>query len=333
MTTNQVPMGQFAMNSPRLLTATPKRALSLSAPELKTAIAMSEGRTITAVARVRGANACDGVSNMELCAAFGADIIALGLYDPHNPYFPGLPNLVTDAAEEAVLAQVQVEMGRGWTLSDVRSLVGRPIAAALYGTETSFPDEMEASFVRAPATVENAVLLADQGADIVQIMDWLAPIDAIAQRLSEIKAAIGDRALVSFARPNGWGLFGHMAPEQFMSPADVQTLVDSGIDLIELPTVGTQPGTDLETVTEWVRIAHRAGTLVNLWIASSQEGGDTDTIKALAWDFRKTGADMITISDVNLTEAVPEPENILALGVAIRGRRHTYRRMAFSTLR
>lgn len=333
MTEAAPPTGQFAMNSPRLLTATPQRVLSLSPAELKTAIAMSEGRTVTAVARVRGANACDGVSNMELCAAFGADIIALGLYDPHNPYFPGLPDLVIDEAEREVLAQVQIEMGRGWTLSRVRELVGRPVAAALYGTESSFPDEMEASFVRSPATVANAELLASQGADIIQIMDWLAPIEVIAERLREIKDAVGDQALISFARPNGWGLFGHLAPEEFISTGDVTVLAESGIDILELPTVGTQSGTDLSTVQEWVKIAHRRDVLVNLWIASSQEGGDTDTIKNLAWDFRKTGADIITISDVNLTEAVPEPENILTLGMAIRGRRHTFRRMSLSVLR
>ena len=42
---------------------------------------------------------------------------------------------------------------------------------------------------------------------------------------------------------------------------------------------------------------------------------------------------MFTISDVWLTESVPDPENILALSIAIRGKRHTYRRMAFSIRR
>lgn len=322
--------GRFALQSPRLLTASPQTILGYTAEQLLHAIRMSEGRTVVGVARVRGPNACDGVSNMELCAAFGADIVALGLYDPHNPYFPGLPNRVQQDPDDAILAQVQIDLGRGWTLTEIKQLIGRPIAAALYGTEDSFPDEMEASFTRVVANTSNARLLADQGVDIIQVMDWLADIDTLTDRIRDISRELGDSAILSFARPNGWGLFGHLAPSEVITTDDITKLVRSGAQIIELPAVSTLPGMTPEVVGRSVHAIHDAGALANLWIASSQEGADVATVREIALASKQVGADLLTISDVGLTESVPDPENILALSVAIRGRRHTYRRMAFS---
>ncbi|MDR1187761.1 MAG: hypothetical protein LBK95_09970 [Bifidobacteriaceae bacterium] len=327
------PRGRFAAQSPRLLTSSPRAILGYSREELARAIRMSEGRTVVAVARVRGANVCDGVSNMELCAAFGADIIALGLYDPYDPYFPGLPNLADDASADALLAKVQIDLGRGWTLGQVRRLIGRPVAAAMYGTPDSFPDQMEASFAPVRGSVDTARLLVDQGADIVQLMDWLAPLEAVSDLLAQLRKEIGAEALISFARPNGWGLFGYEAGRDFFTVSELKTLVAAGADIIELPGVGTFPGLTVEKVGSWATAVRTSGGLVNMWIASSQEGADTGTVRTITLDCKKAGADMLTISDVWLGESVPDPENILALSVALRGRRHTYRRMAFSTQR
>jgi len=327
------PQGRFASQSPRLLTATPQAILDYSPKQLSRAIAMSEGRTVVAVARVRGPNACDGVSNMELCAGFGADVIALGLYNPYQPYFPGLPNLQEDPTEDAILAKVQADLGRGWSLSQVRKLIGRPIAAAMYGTEDSFPEQMEASFVRLPGSVATARLLVDQGVDIVQLMDWLAPPDDVADLISDIRQEVGDHALVSFARPNGWGLFGYVAERPFFDLTEIELYVKAGAQIIEVPAVSTFPGGTISLVGSWAHQIHSMGALCNMWIASSQEGADAATIRAIALASRQAGADMMTISDVWLNESVPDPENILALGLALRGRRHTYRRMAISPLR
>lgn len=328
-----VARGRFASQSPRLLTSTPKTVLDYSRDDLLRGIRMSEGRTVVAVARVRGPNACDGVSNMELCAAFGADIIALGLYDPHDPYFPGLPNKTTVEPDDTILAKVQMDLGRGWTVREVRSLVGRPIAASMYGTEENFPDEMEASFVRVCGSVSNARLLVDQGVDIIQLMDWIEEPDDLADLIRDIKREIGDEAVFSFARPNGWGLFGHVSNRDFFTEKEIRTLVKAGVDIVEIPAVGTFPGFTIEKIGAWADAIRDEGALCNMWIASSQEGADTDTIRAIALDSKKAGPDMMTISDVSLNESVPDPENILTMSIALRGKRHTYRRMALSPLR
>lgn len=321
------------MASRRLLTSSPKTILSYDSHELFGAIKMSEGRTIVAVARNRGPNICDGVSNHEMCAAFGADIVALGLYDPHNPYFPGLPSKVTVEPDDTVLAQVQAELGRGWTLREVRDLIGRPIAAALFGTETTFPAGMESHLAKVLGTRENARLLVEQGADIVQFMDWLGDVDLLANTVRALKEEIGDRALLSFARPNGSGLFGHLGRREFITLEEIRVVIEAGADIVEVPAVGTLPGFTVEHTTRLVQEIHDAGALASLWIATSQEGADVETIRRIGFYSKMTGADMHTISDVGLNEAMPIPENIMALSIAIRGTRHTYRRMAISPLR
>jgi len=325
--------GRFAMASRRLLTSSPKVILSYNSQELFEAIKMSEGRTIFAVARNRGPNICDGVSNHEMCAAFGADIVALGLYDPHNPYFPGLPSKEIVEPDDTILAQVQADLGRGWTLREVRELIGRPIAAALFGTQKTFPPGMESHLAKVLGTRENARLLVEQGADIIQFMDWLGDLDLLSSTVRELKAEIGDQALLSFARPNGSGMFGHLGGREFITLAEIRAVTEAGADIVEIPAVGTLPGFTVEHTTRLVQAIHDGGALASLWIATSQEGADIETIRRIGFYSKMTGADMHTISDVGLTEAMPIPENIMALSIAIRGARHTYRRMAISPLR
>ncbi len=325
--------GRFAMTSRRLLTSSPKTILSYDNRALLEAIKMSEGRTIVAVARNRGPNICDGVSNHELCAAFGADIVALGIYDPHNPYFPGLPSKTPKEPDDTILGQVQTDLGRGWTLREVRELIGRPIAAALFGTEKSFAPGMESSFARVLATRENARLLVEQGVDIIQFMDWLGDLETITSTVRELREEIGERALLSFARPNGFGLFGQLGRREFISSDEIRGVIEAGADIVEIPAVGTLPGFTVEHTSRLVQEIHNTGALASLWIATSQEGADTETIRRIGFYSKMTGADMYTISDVGLTEAMPPPENIMTLSTAIRGVRHTYRRMAMSPLR
>lgn len=69
---------------------TPQEMLALKASELKEAIRLSEGRVVTTLSRVRGPNYLQYVTNAEVCAAFGSDILYLDTYNPRKPYFPGL---------------------------------------------------------------------------------------------------------------------------------------------------------------------------------------------------------------------------------------------------
>jgi len=323
---------KFAMQARRILTSTPKELLTYNRRELLEAIKMSEGRTICAWVRSRGPNIVDGVSNAEVAAAFGSDIVIDMPYYPKNPYVPGLPSKELKNPDDEILAQVQVDLGRGWTLKDLRELIGRPVGAGLVGTEESYVEEIEASYGRILATRENARLLVELGADIVEIMDW-GDLEAIICAIKEIRNEIKDKAILAFDRIHGPGLFGHFAKKELITEDEIRKIVKAGVDILFIPAVGTFPGYTVEYASRQVDVVHDCGALAGLGIGTSQEGSDIETIRRIGFYSKMTGAEIYGISDAGLSEAMPAPENIMALSIAIRGRRHTYRRMAVSPLR
>jgi len=67
-------------------------------------------------------------------------------------------------------------------------------------------------------------------------------------------------------------------------------------------------------------------------IGTSQEGADEATIRQIALNAKMAGVDLHHLGDAGY-HGVAVPENILAYCLAVKGRRHTYRRMAFSARR
>ena len=55
--------------------------------------------------------------------------------------------------------------------------------------------------------------------------------------------------------------------------------------------------------------------------------GDVDGARAEALAAKRAGADVLHLGDMGAF-GMPEPMNVLTASLAIRGRRHTYRRMA-----
>ena len=88
----------------------------------------------------------------------------------------------------------------------------------------------------------------------------------------------------------------------------------------------------VDVVREWVGLAHQSELLVLNVIATSQEGASVSTIEQLALLSKMTGADMHHIGDAG-TIGIAVPENIRAWSMALRGRRHTWHRMAASVYR
>jgi hypothetical protein len=63
-------------------------------------------------------------------------------------------------------------------------------------------------------------------------------------------------------------------------------------------------------------------------VGTSQEGGsDEETVRELTLAAKRCGADVLHLGDAGVS-GMPEPSNVLAASLAVRGRRHTYRRMA-----
>ena len=88
----------------------------------------------------------------------------------------------------------------------------------------------------------------------------------------------------------------------------------------------------METVKRWIDLAHENGILAETAVAASLEGADPETIKRFAADGKMAGADLQQIGD-SVYGGVSSPENILAFSQAIKGVRHTLRRIALSPVR
>jgi hypothetical protein len=104
------------------------------------------------------------------------------------------------------------------------------------------------------------------------------------------------------------------------------------VDVILTPSPGTIPGITLEKTEKWVQFVHEKGDFVMLTIGKSQEGADEHTIRQIALASKMAGADLYHIGDAGY-HGIAVPENITTYSIAIRGKRHTYIRMARSPLR
>lgn len=315
----------------RLLTASPRTILSWTPQQLKRAILKSEGRTIMGYARVRAANLVDFVSNPELVAAFGADIVLVNCYDMNKPQVPGLDS--KNQEDDIATRKIQVPLGNGYSLSELKQLIGRPVGVLLVLTPDEADDRGQVfSYGEVKATVENSVRAVDLGADILNILAWSEDTDTIIRRLVEIKEAIRDRALITFFRPHGPGLMGveGKTGSSLIDIAEIERAIDAGADIIGIPAPATHYGWSVEKCTKAIEAIHAKGAVASVGVHTSQEGSDEATIRQIALWAKMTGADMHELGDIGYNECMVLPENILTYGVAIRGRRHQYRRMAMS---
>lgn len=301
--------------------------------ELLEAIRMSEGRTIMVDARVRCPNMVDGVTNAELAAALGADLVMLDTYDPADPYIPGLESI--NPMDDAATAHVQVKMGRGRTAGEIRDLTGRPVGVLLAIVEYGDQSGVRKSYGNIVANAEMAKMAADQGASLLSLTGWVSA-QRISEAISAVDKAVGDRVMIEFGRVHGGGLMNTRracTTGELITLDEIDAALDAGANIISLPAPGTYPGWGPEHVSELVSHVHGRGALVNLGLHTSQEGSDVETVRQIALWAKIAGADIYEIGDSGFTESMVPPENIMALSMAIRGRRHTFRRMAFSPLR
>jgi hypothetical protein len=314
----------------RFLHATPRQLLSMDSKELLTAIRMSEGRVLTVCARARSANLVDYVTNAEVAAAFGADIVVVDTYEPANPYIPGWPS--KDPALDEATRDIQVPMGRGYTLREIRELIGRPVGVLLiipYGTDPGVVKH----YGNILATEENVEKSLEMGADLLHVGGW-APPDVLSKSLRAIRRISEGKVILEYARPHGPGLIGRddacLGPKGLITEDEIRIILDCGVDIIGLPCPGTYPGFNVDYTANLVNMIHQGGALAALGLHTSQEGADVETIRRLAILAKEAGADIHELGDSGFNECMIEPQNIMAYSIAIRGRRHTYRRMAMS---
>ena len=295
---------------------------NMTRQELLSAIAGSEGRTIACETIGYIMPMLGDITNAEFAAAMGADLLLLNMFDVWEPVIRGLPK----TEPENVIRKL-------------KKLTGRPIGINLEPVEqvlsSQDPEEnMWAMTSGRKATLENARRAADMGVNFIVLTGNPGvgvTNTAIVQTLALYKKELGHRLVLAAGKMHASGILSEGA-EKIITKEDIAAFAQAGADIILLPAPGTVPGITVEYVRDLVSYAHSLGCLTITAIGTSQEGADIATIRQIALMCKMTGTDIHHLGDAGYG-GMALPENIQAYSIAVRGIRHTYRRMAGSVNR
>lgn len=281
-------------------------------------IAGSEGRIITCECIGTTMPLLGDLTNAELAASMGADIILLNMFDVNKPVINGLP----EARPKDIIHKL-------------KQLTGRMIGVNLEPVEDDMPttndNTMWAMSEGRKATLNNAKAAYDMGVNMILLTGNPGngiSNKAISDSLRTIGSQMKDKLILAAGKMHAAGLLSE-GGENIITKEDVKEFVQSGADIILLPAPGTVPGITMEYIRELVVYAHSLGALTITSIGTSQEGADTATIRHIALMCKMTGTDIHHLGDTGYP-GLAIPENIMAYSIAIRGVRHTYHRMASS---
>lgn len=308
----------------RLLDANASHFAAMNARDLVESIRLSEGRVVAAEVIAVAPPLLDKVSNAELAAGMGADLILFNYYDVTAPQVTGFPD--QDETRPSVPLFGHMSWGRGVTMAQVKEWIGRPVGLNLEPVEN-----LEALTTGGRlASPENGQAAVAQGADFIVITGnpYTGVTTAgIARALAAIREAVGNEVVLLAGKMHAAG-----TTEPVVTAADVDAFADGEADGVVLPAPGTVPGMTVETARALVEAAHERGLLAMNTVGTSQEGASISTIEQLALMSKMTGADVHHLGDAG-TIGIAVPENITAWSLALRGRRHTWHRMTASLQR
>lgn len=266
---------------------------------LGTAVAAAEGRTIVAEVIAGGAPLASGVHNAEVVAALGADVIVLNRIEE------------VSSGRDCRLPGI----GECADLAELARRIGRPVGVNL--EPGGVPDLRRADRPTAKRWLDaGAALLcltANPGTGTT--------LAELAEVTASLRTAVGPEPAI-------WAGKMHLAgaPEPFR-PEAVAGLVAAGADAALVPLPGTVPGVTRELAAAMISAVHDAGGLAVTTIGTSQEGAHPALVGPLGLLAKEVGADAHHLGDAGLGGS-PDPELVYAYSVAVRGRRHTWRRMA-----
>lgn len=296
----------------RLIDCTKSDFEKMNARELKEAIYESEGRVIIAQHLIMAGNGIlQGITNAEIEAAFGADMILLNTYhvDGKNDN-PGM---------------------QGMKLKDLKKLINRPIGIYL-GCPNKGEEKVK---THGPiATPENVKACLEEGADFIVLggnPGAGTSIETIIEATKMTKEIVKDEALI-FAGKWEDGVKEKVLGDPLAKrpyKEVIKELIDAGADVIDLPAPGSRHGISVDMIRKCIEFVHsyKEGTLAMTFLDSSVESADVDTIREIALKMKETGADIHAIGDGGYCGCTI-PENVYQLSITIRGRRFTIKRMA-----
>ena len=289
---------------PRIFDLPRADLVALSGRSLDAAVRASEGRTMVAEVFAAAPGLVDGVHNAELMAAHGADVIVLNLVevawsDSGTWSFPSL--------------------GTQPDLTALAATIGRPVGVNL---------EPDPGGDRIPprrrATAANAAALLDAGAALLVLTanpGTGASYADLVEVTTEVRDAVGADAAI-------WvGKMHHAGRPEKVTPEALVPLVQAGASGVLVPIPGTVPGVTRELATAATEVVHEHGALVLGTIGTSQEGAPEPVARTFALTAKEIGFDAHHVGDAGY-HGVGDPLLLYAYSLAVRGRRHTWRRMA-----
>ncbi|NIY85246.1 DUF7916 family protein [Vibrio hepatarius] len=266
-------------------------------------IRLSEGRTLMVENVVAITPPIDVVSGADIAAAFGADMITLNCLDVMSPKIRVLSE---DPEASMSIAQVKEATGRliGCNLepvpADVQHIdIGRTV------TTQTVEKAIELG-------LDYVMLTGNPGNCVTQetILDAISLVRSVSQEIIIVAGKMHAGGV-----GNDYNL------------SIVPAFAEAGADIMMFPAPYTTPGVDPQLAKEMMAAVHSSGMLGMLAIGTSQEGATESYIEQVAIASKAAGADIVHIGDGGYSGIAP-PENILHLGITLRGRRHQYKRMA-----
>jgi len=301
----------------RYLDCSASELLSISKSDLLDALRASEGRIV--VSETIGAvQPLLTVTNAELAASQGADLLLLNMFDVDNPVIQGMP----DGIEP------------GQLIHTLQHLTGRIIGVNLEAVDPAFQQEQSEFWALRKgrlATAENAHKLISMGAKFIVLTGNpgnKVTNKAITSSLKVIHASVGEKTILIAGKMHAAGVLSE-GGESILTQSDIVEFTENGADIILLPAPGTVPGITMEYARDLIGYAHKLGAMTMTAIGTSQEGASIETIRQIALLCKMAGTDLHHIGDAGYI-GIALPENIHAYSIAIRGVRHTYTRMARS---
>lgn len=308
--------------------------LNINANDLKNIIKKSEGRTIMSEVCCGHQPLIDCVSNAEAVSAFGADLITLNLFDMNKPFVWGL---YPEEFEWGVSNENNED--NTWLISKFKGLINKinlkenvnvirdlkKVTGRIIGVNLEPADEKlnyNKGFIASKSNYEK---LLEYGFDYVVLTGnpkTGVTIENIAKATKELKSVCGDKILIIAGKMHAAG------GDNVYSMEELDSMISAGADVVMVGAPSTLPGYTVDFVYEQIKRIHSFGVLAKTSIGTSQEGANIDTIKQIALWSKMAGADIMHIGDAAYN-GMALPENIMAMSIAIRGIRHTYRRMAF----
>jgi hypothetical protein len=263
-----------------------------------------------------------GVSNPELAAAFGADMITFNGFDFDFPYVMGIDINPDDLRNEQLFIKViQNNKSNLGYIKKIKEIIGRFIGVNLEPIPDGISYPKGKTFNK--ENIEKAILWGFDYVVITGNPNTGVTAHTILKAI-EVAADIGKgKIMIAAGKMHGAG------EVNIYDPKVTGEFVKVGADVVLIPAPGTIPGMDMDSARGHIENIHKHGGLAMTAIGTSQEGAYGSTINQLGLFSKMVGADIQHIGDAGYSGIAP-PENIMELSITIRGKRHTYRRMAYS---